>query len=176
MLKKQTVWLLTMLSLIVVLSVYALTAPGQSDDKMADSDPASTEQASTNQDKGASAARVTEDKLGQLQLDKADERSRAQEKYESVIASEKSSAEEVSAAYDDMQALNTLANNERVLEDVIQSKGFEDAVVTTKGSQVQIFVMADKLTGKQANEVIRLANEYLGTGRVVSVSYALNKK
>ncbi|GAY75181.1 hypothetical protein NBRC111894_735 [Sporolactobacillus inulinus] len=46
----------------------------------------------------------------------------------------------------------------------------------TSGNQVQVYVSADKLTNKQANEIIQLTNEYLGTGRVVSVTYALNKK
>lgn len=175
MLKKQTVWLLTMLSLIVVLSVYALTSPSETTNVTQNGSKTEEKAASGSEGKTKTVSSA-ENKLGQIQIDKAEERSRQQDKYEGVIASEKSSAEEVSAAYDDMQSLQTLAGRERILEDVIQSKGFKDVAVNTKGSQVQIFVNAEKLTTKQANDMIRLADEYLGTGKIISVSYALDKK
>lgn len=72
--------------------------------------------------------------------------------------------------------MKTIADNETMLEDVIQSKGFKNSVVKTSGDQVQIFVDSKKLSDQQANQLIQLANEYLGTGRIVSVTYALNQK
>ncbi|MFT8709849.1 MAG: SpoIIIAH-like family protein, partial [Sporolactobacillus sp.] len=172
MLKKQTVWLLTMLSLIVVLSVYALTAQNQSNQNQA-SQETKTAQTVTGKNQKAEAVSKADNKLGQIELDKADERAQLQQKYQNVIASKKSSAKAVSAAYDKMEAMQTLANDETMLEDVIQSKGFKNAVVKTAGNNVQVFVDSAKLTDKQANEVIRLADHYLGAGKVISVSYAL---
>lgn len=174
MLKKQTVWLLTMLSLIVVLSVYALTAQNQSSKSAVKEGTKQVQQVTGKNHK--SVATEAENKLAQIQLDKADERSQMQQKYQNVIASKKSSAKEVSAAYDKMETMQTLANSESMLEDVIQSKGFKNAVVKTDSNDVQVFVDSNKLTGKQANEVIRLTDQYLGAGKVVSVSYALDQK
>lgn len=175
MLKKQTVWLLTMLSLIVVLSVYALTAQNQNAKNVADQGAKQAQQVSGNNQKTQAVSKA-DNKLGQIELDKADERSQLQQKYQSVIASKRSSAKAVSAAYDQMEAMQTLANNETMLEDVIQSKGFKNAVVKTTGNNVQVFVDSEKLTQKQANEVIRLTDQYLGVGKIVSVTYALNQK
>ncbi|WP_010631974.1 SpoIIIAH-like family protein [Sporolactobacillus vineae] len=175
MVKKQTVWLLTMLSLIVVLSVYALNAP----DKPSGSTSGSSQGAhQAVSGKNSASVKVTssENKLGQIELDKASARAQQQKQYESVIASSKSSAKEASAAYDKMQAMKTAASNETMLEDAIQSKGYKNAVVRDNGSDVQIYVDARQLTDQQANSLIRLANQYLGAGHVVSVGYNLGAK
>ncbi|RYL92347.1 SpoIIIAH-like family protein [Sporolactobacillus sp. THM7-4] len=175
MLKKQTVWLLTMLSLIVVLSVYALTSPEKPENPSSQNTSEKAGQASAGNSQKVVTATAAENKLAEIELEKADQRNELEQQYENVIASEKSSTEQVSAAYDKMKAMKALANNEMILEDVIQAKGFKDAVVKTDGEQVQIFVNEKKLTGRQANEMIKLANEYLGTGKVVSVNYALGQ-
>ncbi|GEB76493.1 SpoIIIAH-like family protein [Sporolactobacillus inulinus] len=175
MIKKQTVWLLTMLSLIVVLSVYALSAPGNHGQSAQSGEKAAQTSAGSKTAKTV-AANATEEKLANIELTKDDERKSLENKYESVVASKNSTAKEISAAYDSMSDLKTTANNETMLEDVIESKGYDKSVVKTSGNQVQVYVSADKLTNKQANEIIQLTNEYLGTGRVVSVTYALNKK
>ncbi|MDD9149297.1 MULTISPECIES: SpoIIIAH-like family protein [unclassified Sporolactobacillus] len=178
MLKKQTIWLLTMLSLIVVLSVYALTSPSQPSNSASQSSAGSSKASSSKQTtagKGQPVATVSaaDNKLAEIELQKADERNQQEQKYQSVIASGKSSPSEVSAAYDAMQSMSTLSNNEMMLEDVIQAKGFKNAVVKTSGNQIQIFVEQNKLSGQQANTMIRLANQYLGSGKIVSVNYAL---
>ncbi|MCO7176593.1 SpoIIIAH-like family protein [Sporolactobacillus kofuensis] len=176
MIKKQTVWLLTMLSLIVVLSVYALSTPGNSSDQASSSTAGKSKSVATDVKNNKSVkASAVETKLADIELSKDDERASLEKKYESVIASGKSSAKEVSAAYDKMASLKTLADNETMLEDVIQSKGYKNSVVKTSGTQVQIYVDSKKLTDKQANQLIQLTNEYLGTGRIVSVTYALNQ-
>ncbi|WKB36995.1 SpoIIIAH-like family protein [Terrilactibacillus sp. S3-3] len=102
--------------------------------------------------------------------------SKLEKKYQGIITSEKSSTEEVSKAYDSLEALKTLANNEKMLEDVIKSKGFADAVVQASGHEVQVFISSDKLSNKQANTIMKLANEYLGSDKMVSVDYALTEK
>jgi stage III sporulation protein AH len=177
MIKKQTVWLLTMLSLIVVLSVYALSAPGNHTSNSSQSAADKAKPASTGIKTGKTVtATAAATKLADIELSKNDERAQLEKKYENVIASNESSAKEINAAYNEMDSLKALADNETMLEDVIQSKGFKNSVVKTSGSQVQIYVDSNKLTDKQANHLIQLANEYLGTGRVVSVTYALNQK
>lgn len=175
-LKKQTVWLLTMLSLIVVLSVYYLTSPGQSPDKMVIGDKQATEKAKKGKDQKVVTTTATEDKLAEYELEKTNEMSKLEKKYQGIITSEKSSTEQVSKAYDSLEALKTLANNEKMLEDVIKSKGYANAVVQASGHEVQVFVSSDKLSNKQANGIMKLANEYLGTDKMVSVDYALTEK
>ncbi|MCI1859726.1 MAG: SpoIIIAH-like family protein [Sporolactobacillus sp.] len=172
MLKKQTIWLLTMLSLIVVLSVYALTTPDKPSEQTADRSAKTTKVATAPQKKqdGASTAA---NKLGEIELEKASERGKLQKKYESVIASEKSTTKAASKAYDDMESLETLANTEMTVKDVLLSKGYKNAAVSASGSEVKIYVDKKNLSDKEANSIIRLVNEYLGAGRVVSVSYNL---
>lgn len=170
MLKKQTVWLLTMLSLIVVLSVYALTVP-EEPERTSSGSGEQTEETSADNKKEEVKTTSVEEKLAEIAVKKEDERSKLDEEYQNVIASEDSSTKEVSEAHSKLEELQTIAGNEMILEDVMREKGYHDAVVKTDGREIQIFVGADKLSDQQANELIQLANKYVGTGRIVSVNY-----
>ncbi|RYM06019.1 stage III sporulation protein AH [Sporolactobacillus sp. THM7-7] len=178
MLKKQTVWLLTMLSLIVVLSVYALTSPDESKNQTAGDGSKAAKEVTADGSQESTKSSAAEDKLASIEIEKVDERAELDKQYQSVIASEDSSTKDISAAYDKMEAMKELANNEKMLEDVIRSKGFGEAVVRTDaaGREVEIFVDSNKLTDQRANEMIQMANKYLGTGKVVSVRYAIGEK
>jgi hypothetical protein len=164
-----------MLSLIVVLSVYALNAPDKPSGSASGSQQGA-QQAVSGKNGASVKITTSENKLGQIELDKAAARAQQQKQYESVIASNKSTAKQASAAYDSMQTMKTVASNETMLQDAIQSKGFKNAVVRDDGSDVQIYVDAKQLTDQQANSLIRLANQYLGAGHVISVSYNLGAK
>ncbi|MFD2618342.1 SpoIIIAH-like family protein [Terrilactibacillus laevilacticus] len=172
LLKKQTVWLLTMLSLIIVLSVYYMTSPGK---------PASTALDTSSQEDQAQNKKdivttATEDKMAEYQIKHADEQRKLEKEYQGVINSEKSSTQAVSKAYDKLESLKTIASNEKLLEDVIVSKGYSDAVVMADGESVQVVVATKSLSNKQANTIMKLTNEYFGADKLVKVDYELTKK
>ncbi|MTT32683.1 stage III sporulation protein AH [Terrilactibacillus sp. BCM23-1] len=172
-LKKQTVWLLTMLSLIIVLSVYYMTSPGK---------PASTALDTSSQvdeaqnKKDVITTTATDDKMAEYRIKHADAQSKLEKEYQGVIDSDKSSTQAVSKAYDKLESLKTVASNEKLLEDVIKSKGYSDAVVMADGESVQVVVATKSLSNKQANTIMKLANEYLGADKLVKVDYELTKK
>ncbi|MFC7394238.1 SpoIIIAH-like family protein [Scopulibacillus cellulosilyticus] len=176
LLKKQTVWLLTMLSLIIVLSVYYMTSPGQAPgDKMAATDhKQSKEQANKGKDSVAVSTTVSSDKLAEIRLKKADDRKKLAEQYQDAISSSKSTAKS-SKAYDKLEALNTLSNSEKLLEDMIKSKGYSDAVVDTSGNDVNVYVASNNMSSKQATQIVNMTHEYLGDDKLVSVKYETSK-
>lgn len=172
-LKKQTVWLLTMLSLIVVLSVYYITSPGGANNQMAAGTKAKQQQSASQTTKSKKGDTVTssissDNAFTAYKLQRDTARSKEIAQYQSVAASSKSTAVEASQALDQIKAIQTLASNESLLEDMIKSKGFKDALVKVSGNDVQIVVQTSSLSNKQANTIMTLSNQYF-PNKIVSV-------
>ncbi|PGT87647.1 MULTISPECIES: SpoIIIAH-like family protein [Bacillaceae] len=214
MLKKQTVWLLTMLSLVVVLSVYYVTSPegGTSNIVMTGEDQevsenATAEEATEEQpaeeegtegektegkategegaeageeadiqteelEDGTVISSVSSDELFtdlRMQLD--DQRNEMKEQLQAIVASNNASAEEKSDAYDEMEALNDAARKEMLLETLIKSKGFEDALVRAEGNDVKITIKAEEHSKTAANEIMLLVKDEMENMEDVIVTF-----
>lgn len=174
MLKKQTVWLLTMLSLVIVLTIYYLNS--EPINQMAlDSQNQETEKATegeeeTNLDgdvETETTEMVRDDVFEAIRLQMMEERSRKKEELETLAGSPELSAEEISAAIDEMEKINELAEKERMLEMlIISSLGYEDALVRADDNEVRITVKGQKPSRANANEIIRMVQEELNTTNV----------
>ena len=193
LLKKQTVWLLTMLSLIIVLSVYYITTPQQTPTDMAyleeeekeqpakeelggeSSEEQSNETASTNQEDELEAqiSSISSDELfTELRLDIEDARSQRIEDWEAIITSAEATAEMKSDAKDKMDELRTLAQKESILETLLRKQyNYSDVLVNTMDNKVQIIVKADNLSAKQANQIMQEARDQLGEDKTIAVEY-----
>jgi len=166
--KKQTVWLFTMVSLTAVLGVYYMTGP----EKLL---PASTLEESVSEPSKEVDVAVEEmpndEVFEMIRLEAEEERSRLKEELTAKVASADLSAEAKDEAYTTMQQLDEQASSERMLETVIKSKGYEDALVRTMEGEVRITVKADSHSTEAANELIRLAKEEMGDKMPVSVEF-----
>lgn len=227
MLKKQTVWLLTMLSLVVVLSVYYVTSPdgGTSDIVMTGEDQEVSEKATTEEGKeqaieeesaegenaegenvegessesesaenaeesegtkageegevqteeledGTVISSVSSDELfTELRMQLDDQRNELKEQLQAIVASNDASATEKSDAYDEMEALNDAARKEMLLETLIKSKGFEDALVRADGNNVKITVKAKEHNASSANQIMTLVRDEMENMEDVIVTF-----
>ncbi|MCM3161682.1 SpoIIIAH-like family protein [Metabacillus litoralis] len=213
MLKKQTVWLLTMLSLVVVLSVYYVTSPegGTSNIVMTGEDQevsenATAEEAAEEQpaeegtegentegeategegteageeadvqteelEDGTVISSVSSDELfTELRLQLDDQRNEMKEQLQAIVASNDASAEEKSDAYDEMEALNDAARKEMLLETLIKSKGFDDALVRAEGNDVKITIKAEEHSKTAANEIMLLVRDEMENMEDVIVTF-----
>ncbi|MBU8907728.1 SpoIIIAH-like family protein [Desertibacillus haloalkaliphilus] len=195
-LKKQTVWLLTMLSLIIVLSVYYITAPGQPNDQFAMLEVDEEEEmnvleegfdftdeemdAIVNIEEGPEGAESADDSVIQgiaddevftsIRLEREESRERLSEEYTNIVASDDVSAELKSEALDKIDSLQVLSQQESMLETLIRSKGYDDVLVITEDEQVKIIVKADELSSEQGNEIMMMAREQLGD-KTVAVAH-----
>ncbi|WP_456278331.1 SpoIIIAH-like family protein [Bacillus sp. AK128] len=154
LLKKQTVWLLTMLSLVVVLSVYYVTSPETTGDDLAYQETAteettegteteettesaategdevvveeSTEEATEEAEEGTVVSSVTSDELfTALRLEMDDQRSKLVTDLQAIMASSDVSPEQKSDAYDKMIEVQEVSAKERVLETLIKAESDE---------------------------------------------------
>ena len=180
LLKKQTVWLLTMLSLVVVLSVYYITSPEQQgtnlvtvEEKSKDEVEKKKDGASTNTGNGETViSGVASDEVFEaLRLELEDNRNELKEQLNSIIASTDLPPEKRSEAYDQMKELDELATKESVLETLIKTMGYEDALVRADGEKVRITVKAKDHSPTAANDIIQLVKTEIGALQNVAVQF-----
>ena len=184
-LKKQTVWLLTMLSLIIVLSVYYMTSPGQTNDDFAyveeeemteaenEASEASgdaetiinieeaseidyTSGAAEETETGVISSISSEDLFTSIRLDREVTRGKMLEQYTNIIASSDAGAELQAQALENRDKLLTLEQKESMLETLIRAKGYQDVLVITDQNEKEVKIIV------QADELSReQANEIL---------------
>ncbi|WP_188453690.1 SpoIIIAH-like family protein [Virgibacillus oceani] len=176
MLKKQTVWLLTMLSLMIVLSVYYLTSPdsgdlayGVNDGQDESEETAANDAAET--ENGASVdeiANASEDQFfTTVRMELQDKRSEAKERLNEVVASSTASTEEKNKAYDDIAAIESRSTKETILEkSILDSSEYQDVLVRWEDGKVFVHVKADELSKTAANNIMQLVRDEFGDIRV----------
>ena len=81
--------------------------------------------------------------------------------YDSIIASASSSEEAKDEAEANKLALITQMEKELVTEGIIRGKGFEDAIVTTSSSNVNVFVKSNELNSVEVAQITSIVTEQL---------------
>lgn len=177
MLKKQTVWLLTMLSLIIVLSVYYMTSPtpspqnptmALSSDHQKGQKQKQKEKKKSNKKSEQTSAnpQVTTNPAGDAtfaaaKLKKMDARSKMRQQLTDTIASKTASAKDQAKAEAKLQQLDHLSSQEEMIESLIVAQGYDGALVNVDGNQVRVYVEAKSLSNKQAASILDLVENKL---------------
>ncbi|SEM88740.1 stage III sporulation protein AH [Mesobacillus persicus] len=186
LLKKQTVWLLTMLSLVVVLSVYYITSPDPNQSNLAtveqEEESAATEENAESTESTESADGETiisevasDEQFEALRLTLDDQRSEMKEEFQEIVASTDLPVEQRNAAYEKMQELDSVAQKEGVLETLIKTMGYEDALVRADGDKVRVTVKSKEHSATEANEIIQMVRNELGSLQAVAVTFQPEK-
>jgi hypothetical protein len=177
MLKKQTVWLLTMLSLVIVLSVYYLTLESAEEPTNSALDNPATDDKKESAEKETSIQEVTRDEAFEaIRMQLEDERSRRLEELEVIAGSTELTAEERSEAKDEIQKIQEMAEKEQLLETlIIHTLGYEDALVRSNGNEVSITVKGAEPSKQKANEIIQMVRKELGTTFVTVAFQSANE-
>ena len=189
-LKKQTVWLLTMLSLVIVLSVYYITSPqpGNEFSSVAiDEQKEQAENEDIQESSSMSDVEVSVDELSDqsdvtsgissddlfttLRMTIDEQRARKKEHLQSVVASTNVNAEERSEALDEIEKLNETATKEDILETLLRSnQNYLDALVQAKENEIKVTVKAKERSEKFANEIIQMVRDQFGE-KTVAVEF-----
>jgi len=182
LLKKQTVWLLTMLSLVVVLSVYYITSPEQKTNDLAalqqnakdqnKGKTTKTEAKAENTDKTVISSVAGDGAFDELRMKLEDMRSKQQEDLTTQLGSTDLSPEEKSKVKDQMDKLNQVAQSEQLLETFIKTMGYEDVLVRADGQKVIVTVKAKKKPSvSEANKIMLEVKKEIDETSYVAVEY-----
>lgn len=82
--------------------------------------------------------------------------------YDSIIASASASDSAKAEAELNKVALIAQMEKELVTEGIIRGKGFEDAIVTSSSSNVNVFVKSAELTSTEVAQITTVVTEQLG--------------
>lgn len=192
MLKKQTVWLLTMLSLMIVLSVYYMTSPPEGelaymgDEESADQQTAGTptEGDATAQEgdvategEGTATSSLSSDQyFSSMQLDIMDSRSKKIEELENIMASSEVSADEVNDAKNEIDKIRELSTKESVAKQSIAAKAnYPDVFVRAEDEKVLVKVKANEMSKQDVSQIHQIVYDEFGPVPVV-VEYIPNDK
>ncbi|MFZ3577146.1 SpoIIIAH-like family protein [Virgibacillus sp. DJP39] len=169
MLKKQTVWLLTMLSLMIVLSVYYMTSEDMGNQAFNEGltqsdDVINTENADSQEDATVDILNSGQDELfATIRMELTDTRSEIKDRLRDIVVSSTSTIEQKDAALEDMDVLDKLAAKEVVLEEsILAATEYSDVLVRSDQSQVQIHVKAENLSKEETVNLMQMARDEFG--------------
>ncbi|CAH0266696.1 SpoIIIAH-like family protein [Peribacillus frigoritolerans] len=192
LLKKQTVWLLTMLSLVVVLSVYYLTAPeenaadmtateqmekeeNKTENKAETKGENKSEKETSKNTEGSSVTIASGDEFESLRMQIEDERAKLNEELTAKMGNTELSAEERDEAYAKIEQLSETKVKENIIENLIVAMDYNAALVRVDGTDVKVSVKADKQTKTEANNIIRLVRKEVSDAQNVVVDFQPEK-
>ena len=183
LLKKQTVWLLTMLSLVIVLSVYYVTTPPEKENSnMANTVQTEEESVKGNSEDPSVAGDTDQVKTEEIvptagdetfesmRMEVEDERSRLIEELTAMISNTELPAEERDEASQKIQQLREMNVTEELLETLIVGiEKNESALVRMDGEDVKVTVKAPELSKSAVVDIVRLVSDEVPTVQNVVV-------
>lgn len=182
MLKKQTVWLLTMLSLMIVLSVYYIMSEPDdlayiNTDQQAeeyDLDQAEPDEMNLEEDvevEDISSLGMSE-MFATIRMELEDERSLKKERLKEIIASADATTVEINEAMNNINEIETIATKEKVLQEMILTTydHYEDVLVRAEDDKVHVHVITEQLPRAEAVHIMQMVRDELGE-KVVDVHF-----
>ncbi|QZT32650.1 SpoIIIAH-like family protein [Caldalkalibacillus thermarum TA2.A1] len=188
-LRKQTIWLLTMLTLMVVLSAYYLfNGSPEYDyvtldelDKEAEGEEVSLDEidwvdtiSDMNGDFTLEEAGNPLDFFIAYRIERERQRADKFEEYQNMMNASEATAQTVAEAQAKIEAMWDQEETEYTLENLIKQEGYEDAlVIHTKNEGINVIVRSDEeLDKKEVLKIIHLVRKHLDVpGHMVTVDY-----
>lgn len=107
---------------------------------------------------------TTQSFFSSYRTDRESTRSQEMDYYKAIVASEASSEEAKKNAEASMQTLIERMETEQAVEGLIKAKGFEDIIVTSTATNVNVIVnTATNLESSQVAQIVSIVQEQMGT-------------
>ncbi|KOP72391.1 hypothetical protein AMS59_15790 [Lysinibacillus sp. FJAT-14745] len=156
-LQKKSSWLLALLTLVAVISVYYLMdSPKQPKEAITLTEDVNQKAAIQYVTKEVSSSSPL---FEETRLQVSNERNQLRQKLTQKITSDEYFVDEQNQASIEIDTLNKEESTEAILEMQIKSLGFPDALVQIEGADVSVTVVANKLSKSRANEIIYLVKK-----------------
>ncbi|KRG15648.1 SpoIIIAH-like family protein [Lederbergia galactosidilytica] len=173
LLKKQTVWLLTMLSLVVVLSVYyVLQEPAPND--LATSGKEDAESASnqmSDKDLEILTQAAGDEVYEAIRMDLQDKRGEEKMSLQNQLGEKELTADEKNKLYDEMEKIDELTTKEQIIETSIKGLGYSDALVEIENQTVNILVKAEEHSKADAVNILKVVKDEISTNYVPNIEF-----
>lgn len=144
MINKQSLWFLTLFSIIMVLSVYYIAMPNNTLATIKENE-SEVETLNITESDSLAALRVQDDEETQTTLNE----------LQSILLNDKSTLEEKNTAYESIQNINTNKGKEENIEKLIEEKFGYKSFVKIKNDNINITISNKTHDVKLANQIIR---------------------
>ena len=163
MINKQSLWFVTLFSLILVLSIYYVTISDNSLEKILGNNLEETALVSneTTLSSELVALRVKED----------EEVLKEMENYQQILLDSTKTSEEKSDAYNSLMTLNSKKGQEQEMEEVIKKEYQLDSFVKIKDNNITITVSTNEHNANLANNIIRTIRQMTDKERYITVKF-----
>lgn len=164
MINKQSMWFVTLFSMIIVLSVYYVTIK---DDSLATIK-------SLEKDNSKTTINIEENSsLVALRVADDEEVNNEMEVLQSVLLDEASTVEEKNNAYESLQTINSNKGRESEVEDKILAEHSLDSFVKIKNDQINIVIGSNEHDVKIANKIMSSVQNMFDTKMYITVKFQI---
>ena len=162
MINKQSLWFVTLFSLILVLSIYYVTMSDNSLEKIL---------GETNNTALVSNEVSENSQLVALRVKEDEEVLKEMESYQQILLDSTKTSKEKSDAYNSLMTLNTKKGQEQEMEDKIKSEYKLDSFVKIKDDTISITISTSDHSANLANNIIRTIRGMCDENMYITVKF-----
>ena len=162
MINKQSLWFITLFSMILVLSIYYVT---MKDNTLATlksmDDNAQAEEVNVTSSSALVALRVADDEAVLAEM----------EQLQTILLDESSTIEEKNNAYESLQTINANKGKESEIEEKILSEYNLESFVKVKNDRINITIGSNEHDAKLANKIMTTVQKLYDTKMYITIKF-----
>lgn len=175
MINKQSLWFLTLFSLILVLSVYYITMPNEllltNNNQYSEKDKTKSNTKEKEQDNNAKVTIEESELLVAMRVSLEEERMSLMTDLKEQLTNSETTVEEKNNAYEQLRYLNQIQGREEKLEQKIKKNLGLDSFIKIDNNQIKVVVVAKEHNNKLANDIMRSVQEEYDEKMYITVKF-----
>ena len=162
MINKQSLWFVTLFSLIIILSIYYFSS-GETNLSIPTISKSESVVASKADDSNISVLKVTDDEAAVSKISE----------LQSILLDTEASLEEKNDAYDQLDAMKNRKTKENELSTLIKKEFKYDNFVKINDNQVNVVISSVEHSNEIANKIIKKVQEQFKENVYVTIKFSL---
>lgn len=168
MINKQSLWFLTLFSLILVLSVYYITMPNE---LLLTNNSNYTEKVNTEKDDTSTVTISESETLVSMRVNLEEEREETVADLKGTLTSEEATTEEKNNAYEQIKYINEIKAKEELLEEKLKKNFSLDSFVKIDNNEVKVVAIKKEHDSTLANNIMKAIQEEFTDKVYVTVKF-----
>ena len=161
MINKQSLWFVTLFSLIIILSIYYFSVD-QTNLSVSDINNSESIVASKTDDNNISVLKVTDDEVTVSKI----------EELQDILLDSEASLEEKNNAYDELESIQSKKSKENEISTLIKKEFKYDNFVKISDNQISIVISNGEHNVKTANDIIKKVQDKFKEDVYVSIKFS----
>lgn len=162
MINKKNLWLLTLFSLVLVLSIYYVTMPNELLLTSNGVEDGNNDKQLNVKESGIISALKVEDNNSTLKEIGA---------LKEILTKEDSSVDDKNKAFDALKLINQISSKEELLEEKIMNNYSLDSFVKIDGDQIRVVIESETHDNDLANKIMKTIQKEFDTKQYISIQF-----